>query len=147
MAKEVLGVLCSGRGTDLQSIIDAIADGKAEAHGLRPEGKLGDHRASRIHNALCQLSALGISKAIIVTDNGYWSPENIAEYFVMKYDFITKVQTRLAWVNDEIQKHAADFDVASNCCPFDVTTHAATVVMAQEFPYTRKYGNTRIRNR
>lgn len=96
-----------------------------------------------IHNALVQLSALGISKAVIVTDNGYWSPENIAEYFVMKYDFITKVQTRLAWVNDEIQKHAADFDAASNCCPFDVTTHAATVVMTQEFPYARKYGNTR----
>ncbi len=31
MAKEVLGVLCSGRGTDLQSIIDAIADGKLDA--------------------------------------------------------------------------------------------------------------------
>ncbi len=31
MAKEVLGVLCSGRGTDLQSIIDAIAEGKLDA--------------------------------------------------------------------------------------------------------------------
>ncbi|MBR4695381.1 MAG: phosphoribosylglycinamide formyltransferase [Selenomonadaceae bacterium] len=31
MAKEVLGVLCSGRGTDLQSIMDAIAEGKLEA--------------------------------------------------------------------------------------------------------------------
>ena len=31
MAKEKLGVLCSGRGTDLQSIIDAIADGKLSA--------------------------------------------------------------------------------------------------------------------
>ncbi|MBQ7477319.1 MAG: phosphoribosylglycinamide formyltransferase, partial [Selenomonadaceae bacterium] len=31
MAKEVLGILCSGRGTDLQSIIDAIADGKLDA--------------------------------------------------------------------------------------------------------------------
>lgn len=29
--KEVLGVLCSGRGTDLQSIIDAIAAGKVDA--------------------------------------------------------------------------------------------------------------------
>ena len=31
MAKEKLGVLCSGRGTDLQSIIDAIAAGKVPA--------------------------------------------------------------------------------------------------------------------
>ena len=31
MAKEKLGVLCSGRGTDLQSIIDAIAEGKLDA--------------------------------------------------------------------------------------------------------------------
>ena len=31
MAKEKLGVLCSGRGTDLQSIIDAIAGGKLDA--------------------------------------------------------------------------------------------------------------------
>ena len=31
MAREVLGVLCSGRGTDLQSIIDAIADEKLDA--------------------------------------------------------------------------------------------------------------------
>ena len=31
MAKEKLGVLCSGRGTDLQSIIDAIEEGKVPA--------------------------------------------------------------------------------------------------------------------
>lgn len=31
MAKEVLGVLCSGRGTDLQSIMDAIAAGRLDA--------------------------------------------------------------------------------------------------------------------
>ncbi len=31
MAKEKLGVLCSGRGTDLQSIIDAITAGKLDA--------------------------------------------------------------------------------------------------------------------
>ena len=31
LAKEKLGVLCSGRGTDLQSIIDAIAAGKVPA--------------------------------------------------------------------------------------------------------------------
>ena len=31
MAKEVLGVLCSGRGTDLQSIMDAISAGYLEA--------------------------------------------------------------------------------------------------------------------
>ena len=31
MAKEKLGVLCSGRGTDLQSIIDAIEAGKVPA--------------------------------------------------------------------------------------------------------------------
>ena len=31
MAKEVLGVLCSGRGTDLQSIIDAIDEGSLDA--------------------------------------------------------------------------------------------------------------------
>jgi phosphoribosylglycinamide formyltransferase-1 len=31
LAKEKLGVLCSGRGTDLQSIIDAIAEGQVPA--------------------------------------------------------------------------------------------------------------------
>ena len=31
MAKEKLGVLCSGRGTDLQSIIDAIEAGQVPA--------------------------------------------------------------------------------------------------------------------
>ncbi len=31
MHKEILGVLCSGRGTDLQSIMDAISDGKLDA--------------------------------------------------------------------------------------------------------------------
>ena len=29
--KQVLGVLCSGRGTDLQSIIDAVARGEVHA--------------------------------------------------------------------------------------------------------------------
>lgn len=31
MAKEILGILCSGRGTDLQSIMDAISSGFLEA--------------------------------------------------------------------------------------------------------------------
>jgi len=31
MAKEKLGILCSGRGTDLQSIIDAVAEGRLSA--------------------------------------------------------------------------------------------------------------------
>ena len=31
MSKQVLGVLCSGRGTDLQSIIDAIGRGEVDA--------------------------------------------------------------------------------------------------------------------
>ena len=31
MAGEVLGVLCSGRGTNLQSIIDAVASGQIKA--------------------------------------------------------------------------------------------------------------------
>ena len=31
MSKQVLGVLCSGRGTDLQSIIDAIGRGEVAA--------------------------------------------------------------------------------------------------------------------
>lgn len=31
MSKQILGVLCSGRGTDLQSIIDAIGRGEVDA--------------------------------------------------------------------------------------------------------------------
>ncbi len=31
MAGEVLGVLCSGRGTNLQSIIEAVASGQIKA--------------------------------------------------------------------------------------------------------------------
>jgi len=51
-----------------------------------------------IENALLQLSILGVSKAEIVTDNGYYSEKNIAEMFQAHFGFITSTKISLKWI-------------------------------------------------
>lgn len=54
-----------------------------------------------IENALKQLQALGINKAEIVTDNGYYSEKNLAELLHAHFDFITLIKVSIKWVRKE----------------------------------------------
>jgi len=92
-----------------------------------------------IANALTQLSALGVRDAEVVTDNGYYSENNMAEFFLSGFDFVTLVKTSIKWVKAEIDAHISDFGSMSSACPYDTMTHGITVHAMREFKKVRKY--------
>jgi transposase len=102
-------------------------------------GNISDVTA--IANALLQLSALGVGDAEIVTDNGYYSDSNVAEFFLSGFDFVTLVNTSLKWVKEEIDTHVSDFGGMSSTCPYDTMTHGITVSAMRDFKKIRKYDN------
>ena len=98
-----------------------------------------------IGNALNQLLALGVSGAEIITDNGYYSEQNISEMYQAHFDFITLAKTGLKWIKSEIDDHYNDMDKLSNVCPYDPTTHGITVMLMRDFIKIRKYANKKSR--
>jgi transposase len=94
-----------------------------------------------IENALSQLLALGVSDAEIITDNGYYSEQNISQMYQAHFDFITLAKTGLKWIKLEIDNHQKDLDRLSSVCPYDPTTHGITVMLMRDFTKVRKYAN------
>lgn len=96
-----------------------------------------------IENALKQLQVLGISKAEIVTDNGYYSEKNLAELLHAHFDFITLIKTNIKWVKKELDSRLDEFHSTGSACPFDTNTHGLTVALMREFSRPRKYASTK----
>jgi transposase len=94
-----------------------------------------------IENALNQLLALGISGAEIITDNGYYSEQNISEMYQARFNFITLAKTGLKWIKSEIDNRHNDLDRLSSVCTYDPTTHGITVMLMRDFVKERKYAN------
>ena len=94
-----------------------------------------------IENALKQLQVLGVGRAEIVTDNGYYSEKNLAELLYAHFDFITLVKVSIQWVKKELDSRLDGFRSAGSACPFDTSTHGLTVTLMQEFSRARKYGS------
>ena len=96
-----------------------------------------------IENALKQLQVLGIGRAEIVTDNGYYSEKNLVELLHAHFDFITLIKVSIKWVKKELDSHLEEFRTSSSACPFDLNTHGITIMRMQEFSRARKYASTR----
>lgn len=94
-----------------------------------------------VENALKQLSAIGIDKAEIITDNGYYSEKNLAELLHAHFGFITLIKTSIKWVRKELDAHLDDFRSTSSACPFDTDTHCVTIMRMQEFSRPRRYAS------
>jgi hypothetical protein len=94
-----------------------------------------------IGNALSQLMALGVKKAEVITDNGYYSEKNLSDLFQANFGFVTLAKTNLKWIRPEIDEHRQEMDRLSSVCPFDPSTHGLTVILMREFVKIRKYGN------
>jgi len=78
-------------------------------------GNLPDVTA--IENALKQLSAIGLGKAEIVTDNGFYSAGNLAAFLLAGFDFVTLVKTGIKQVKAELAKHGDALSKMSSICP------------------------------
>lgn len=96
-----------------------------------------------VKNSLEQLSALGLDAAEIITDNGYYSEQNLAEMFCAGYNFITLVKTSIKWVKKEIDGHMEEFTSIGSACPFDPSIHGITIKLMHTFTKERKYSNSK----
>lgn len=96
-----------------------------------------------IENALKQLQVLGIKKAEIVTDNGYYSEKNLAEMLHAHFDFITLVKIGISWVKKELENRFNEFSSTGSACPFDTSTHGVSVMLKHEFTRQRKYASVK----
>lgn len=94
-----------------------------------------------IENALAQISVLGVKSAEIVTDNGYYSEDNLSEMLQKGFGFITLARTNIKWIRPEIDRHMDDFNTVSSTCPFDTATHGITVMLMHDFKKTRRYAS------
>ncbi len=96
-----------------------------------------------IENALKQLQVLGVKKAEIVTDNGYYSEKNLAEMLHARFDFITLVKIGISWVKKELENRFNEFSSTGSACPFDTSTHGVSVMLKHEFTRQRKYASVK----
>lgn len=94
-----------------------------------------------IENALAQLNALGLGNSEIVTDNGYYSEQNLADMLHAHFDFITLSKISIKWVKAELRAHADEFSRTSSVCPYDARIHGITVMLMHDFSYRRKYAS------
>src|SRR3989339_738802 len=72
-----------------------------------------------IGNALSQLKCLNLDKPLIVTDNGYYSQENMMEFAWRNVKFLTLVDPNVIWVRETVDALRGTLDGMSSTCPFD----------------------------
>ena len=95
-----------------------------------------------VENALKQMDILGLGKAEIITDNGYYSESNLSEMLYAHFDFITLVKTSVKWIKSEIDAHHDDLETTFSVCPFDTATHGITIMKKHTFKHSRKYASS-----
>ena len=94
-----------------------------------------------VTNAIKQLSALGVNTTEIVTDNGYYSEQNLSELLQAGFDFITLAKNNIKWVRAEIDRQMDALDDFKSLCPYDHSTHGISVMLMHDFVKKRKYAN------
>ena len=70
-----------------------------------------------IQTALKQLSVLGVTKPLIVTDNGYYSMGNMVEFLDSNMKFLTLASRSATWLRDIVEEALAELDNLDNICP------------------------------
>lgn len=91
-----------------------------------------------IENALTQLKCLNLEKPLIVTDNGYYSQENMTESVSRNMKFLTLVDPDVTWVRETIDVLRETLDGMSSTCPFDPSVCGATTTRMHEFSRVRQ---------
>ena len=97
-----------------------------------------------IHSALKQLSTLGIDQPLIVTDNGYYSKDNLVEFLKSNTKFLSLADRKVSWISDTVEQVIDRLDDVGCICPFDSQVHGLTTSKMQEFGYTRRRSRGKI---
>lgn len=102
-------------------------------------GNLPD--VTSLSNALKQLDTLGLCRPEIVTDNGYYSEENLADMCLGGFRFITLAKTSIAWVRKELDIHKDDIITIKNRRTELSGIYCYTVMLTHTFEKIRKYAS------
>lgn len=94
-----------------------------------------------IQNALKQIKCFDVKKPLIVTDNGYYSYDNMAEFFKRNMKFLTLANTDISWIKTAIDEVKDKINLASSICPFDPTIRGVTTTVTRKFKIKKKNKN------
>jgi len=94
-----------------------------------------------LSNTLKQLDSFGICNPELVTDNGYYSEENLASMCLGNFHFITLVKTSICWVRKELDAHRDRIVSIENWRKELSGIYCYTVMLKHTFEKTRKYAS------
>ena len=91
-----------------------------------------------IENALTQLKCFSLEKPLIVTDNGYYSQENMMKFALRNMKFLTLADPNITWVREAVDALRETLASMSSTCPFDPSVCGATTMRTHEFRQVRQ---------
>ena len=93
-----------------------------------------------IKNALKELSFLKIEKPLIVSDNGFYSQDNICDFLLEHMKFLVRITTYDGkWIRDIIDEHLPELELFGNQLKCDPDIRGVSVTFNHEFKCVRKY--------
>lgn len=87
-----------------------------------------------IKNALQQLQYLNLPEPEIVTDQGYYSEENLRNLIKLDFRFLTMANRRVKWIKEACAPLLTRLNDFSSYCPFDPGLNGVTVTVRHDFP-------------
>ena len=122
------GVVCAGRRhSGLTDILEWVA---------KQPGNVPD--VISIQNTLSQLKCLNLTPPLIVTDNGYYSQNNMMEFAFRNVKFLTLASLTVRWVREAVDSLRETLADMSSTCPFDPSVCGATTLKMHEFSRVRQ---------
>ena len=91
-----------------------------------------------IENALTQLKCFSLEKPLIVTDNGYYSQENMMKFALRNMKFLTLADPNITWVREAVDALRETLASMSSTCPFVPSVCGATTMRSHEFRQVRQ---------
>lgn len=113
----------------------SIKDREPIAFAKQP-GNITDVKS--IENTLKQIECLDVDRPVIVTDNGYYSHENMMEFARRNMKFLTLVDPDVKWVRQIIDEQRDTVALTSHICPFDINIRGASTSVMHTFEYKRQ---------
>jgi len=91
-----------------------------------------------IENTLKQLKCFSLERPLIVTDNGYYSEENMMKFSLRNMKFLTLADSNVTWVRQSMDALREQLAGMSSTCPFDPSLSGATLMRMHEFGRVRQ---------
>ncbi len=91
-----------------------------------------------IENALAQLKCFNLTNPLIVTDNGYYSQNNMMEFALRNVKFLSLASLNVIWVREAVDSLREALADMSSTCPFDPAVCGATTLKMHEFSRIRQ---------